>query len=230
MAEYRIFKTFTNEPDALAMAERLLELGIVSEIEDQSFWLDSAFGGGDMTREFHLKIPADQFQEAKQLMAIEAELYFDKLPPDYYLFEFTDNELLEVVHKPDEWSELDGAFAKKLLREREVFFDEEEIERTQKARYDQLATERKVPAEMLIRGYLMVFLGGFFGVMIGLRIWRGTRTIPDGRLVYEYNQAGRNHGKLMVIIGLLIIVLIVLIAALGGNLIPRNLRYRLRMF
>jgi hypothetical protein len=163
MAAYRIFKTFSNEPDALAMAERLLELGIVSEIEDHSFWLDTAFGANDLTREFHLKIPSDQFGEAKQLMSLEAELYLDKLPPDYYLFDFSNEELLEIVHHADDWGDLDVTLAKKLLKERDIFFDEEAINQLRQARYDALAKARPVPVTMLVRGYLMAFLGGFLG-------------------------------------------------------------------
>jgi hypothetical protein len=37
---------------------------------------------------------------------------------DYYLFEFSDAELNEILSKPDEWGDFDYQLAQQLLRER----------------------------------------------------------------------------------------------------------------
>jgi hypothetical protein len=68
--------------------------------------------------EINLMLRPEDFTRARTVL----EQYYDTLventDPDYYLLQFTDVELLELVSKPEEWGIFDHALARKMLKER----------------------------------------------------------------------------------------------------------------
>ena len=48
----------------------------------------------------------------------KAEKEIEVIDDDYYLLSFSDDELIDVVSKSDEWNKFDVSLAKKLLKER----------------------------------------------------------------------------------------------------------------
>ena len=61
---------------------------------------------------------AADFPRAHLALKAYYQAQLSTMDPDYYLFSFTDTELLEIVTHPDEWGHLDYALAKKLLADR----------------------------------------------------------------------------------------------------------------
>ncbi|MEI9912162.1 MAG: hypothetical protein WDO71_22415 [Bacteroidota bacterium] len=57
---------------------------------------------------------------------------------DYYLFSFSDDELMDVLRKPDEWNEFDLYWAKKILHIRGVEIKPEDLEKAKQERLDEL--------------------------------------------------------------------------------------------
>ncbi|MFK7968957.1 MAG: hypothetical protein AB8F95_01250 [Bacteroidia bacterium] len=205
MEEFVVFRKFQNKEDAIDFSKRLVQLEIPHEIEDQSQWLDSAFGGGESTQEFQVKINPDDFDRVHILMQAEAAELIDKIPEDYYLYGFTDDELRDIVQNDLEWSDFDVVFAKKLLEDRGLHIDYEQIEADKKARFDDMARTEAVSDMRIYRGYILSVLGGIGGLIIGWDLWKSTKVIPDGRKVYTHNKSARDHGKRMIIFGLIVV-------------------------
>jgi hypothetical protein len=61
--------------------------------------------------------------------------------PGYYLFSFSDVELLEIVAKPDEWGHFDYVLARALLADRGLEIPDETVEQMKQQRLRQLAKE-----------------------------------------------------------------------------------------
>ena len=69
---------------------------------------------------FLVKIPGDCFEDANKVMRAEVEAQLDNINPDYYLFSFTNDELIDVAQNKNDWNEFDQALANKILSERNV--------------------------------------------------------------------------------------------------------------
>ena len=69
--------------------------------------LDHVFQGAEMNNRFEIFIRESDKDKASELLKSSAQDLLKDIDPSYYLFEFTDAELLEILVKKDEWSEFD---------------------------------------------------------------------------------------------------------------------------
>lgn len=206
---YVTFKKYPDAKQARAQQELLLENGIECIFVNASSQLGSL--SGDLMQEFELQMHAENFEKAEALLEKDAEVMITDLPEDYYLLEFTDEELQEVVLKHDEWSEFDYMLARKLLDERGLAIDEAHIMAMRQERIKDLSKPEKDQTIWIIFGYIFALLGGFFGVITGYVLWTSQKTLPNGQTVYTYSEKNRKQGKTILILS--VIILVVLIVA-----------------
>jgi hypothetical protein len=86
-----------------------------------------------------IKVRQEDFTKARMALEGIYQQLLEKVDDDYYLLAFSDEELLEIDLKPDEWGLFDYQLAKKLLRERGKEIREEDAEQLKKARNKTLA-------------------------------------------------------------------------------------------
>jgi len=199
-----------NDPDlAAAIAERLRTQGIDCQVENEAPLLDSTIIGNDLGAVTHLKIPPEDFTRAHAILEDYYQTQLQGIDPDYYLLSFTNDELLEVVQKPDEWGHLDYALAKKLLAERGHEITPVKAEQFRQQRIAELAKPEKVHQSQIFLGYGGAFIslfGGLTGAFFGLWSSAGSfvlgyvlaylkKTLPNGERVYIYSAWERKHGK-----------------------------------
>jgi hypothetical protein len=103
------------------------------------------------------------------------------MDPGYYLFSFSDAELMEIIQRPDEWGHLDYVLAKKLLAEKGHLVTPALAEELKQQRMTELARPESTHPRQIFVGYL-------------------TKTPPNGQRVYVYPPAERRHGKRMLVI------------------------------
>ncbi len=65
---------------------------------------------------------------------------------------------------------------------------------------------------MVIVGYVFAFLGGLIGLIIGSHLWRGKAKLASGEKVRKYDQSAQRHGRIIVIISIISMVLQIIIA------------------
>ena len=141
-------------------------------------------------------------------LRLNSENYdFSELPNDYYLLQFSQEELVDVVAKRDEWSAFDYLLAQKLLAERGQQLSTEEIQTLHEERNHELAQPEKSQTTLVAIGFLMAILGGLFGLFIGWHLANHKKTLPNGEQVYGYNEADRRSGKTILTIGLVIVLI-----------------------
>lgn len=58
----------------------------------------------------------------------------------------------------------------------------------------------------LILGYFSAFLGGFIAIILGYLWWNFQNKMPNGETYFYYDQASRNHGKVIFFLGLTVIL------------------------
>lgn len=209
---YVTFKKYPDAKQARAIQELLLENGVECIFINNSSQLGSL--SGDASHEFELQLHPDNFEKANELLEKDAEAMLANLPEDYYLLEFNDEELYDVILKHDEWSEFDYMLARKLLQEKGKTVDESLIRSLRKQRIEDLAKPEQDQKVWVIVGYALSLIGGFFGVITGYVLYSSQKTLPNGETVYTYSANDRKHGKRILIFGLIMIPVIVILRIL----------------
>jgi hypothetical protein len=197
---YLTFQKFNDPALAEAIAEQLHAKGINSIVEKEDAMLDSTFIGNGLNSTIHLKITSSDFEKANDVLDKFYQQQIGTMDPDYYLFSFTDEELLEIMRKPDEWGQLDYALARHLLAERGRELSSHQLEQFQQQRITDLAKPETTHPVHILMGYLAAVFGGFFGFIFGYVLLTLMKTLPNGQRVYVYPLPERRHGKRILII------------------------------
>lgn len=198
--ELSIYRKFIYKDDALELVKILEENYIGYELTDNSSKLDSSFGGDINTKQYELKIRKDNFIEVEK---IEEELVKNDLEnadETYHLFDYSDEELIEIVTKKDEWNKFDYLLAQKILKERGKEINPELLNVINKQRIESLAVQEQSPVWLIIIGYVSAFFAGFLGIIIGGYLMYYKKALPNGDRIYGFNRNDRSHGQNILII------------------------------
>lgn len=202
--EFVTYKKFDTLEEAQALIGTLNKNGIQNFMEDNSSGTDitSTYGSQEQT-EFDVKISQNDFEKADLLLEKEALETVRKLSNDYYLFSFNTTELYDVIDNFDEWNETDYLLAQKLLRAKGEKITDEEIKKRKNIRIDKLKTPEKAAIQWIMLGYMTAVFGGVLGIFIGYYLSQFKKRIPNGEKVFAYDNASRNSGKIMFVLGII---------------------------
>lgn len=130
------------------------------------------------------------------------------IPEGYYLLEYSNKELNEILFKKDEWNEFDYEAAKKILTERGEKISDDEIKIINNIRLESLRNDYENPKEVknyITFGYIFAIIGCilslawgsvmFISYAIAIAIIRLKKQLPNGERVHYFNEKDRNHGK-----------------------------------
>ena len=216
---YLTFEKFSDPELAAAVAEHLQNNGIDYSIENEGPLLDATIIGNDLGPTTHLKIAGEDFTRAHAILEDYYQSQLKNIDPDYYLFSFTNAELMEIMQRPDEWGHLDYALAKRLLAQRGQEITPIKADQMRQERLTELAKPEKTHSYQIVFGYagaLIGFLGGATGASFGL--WSAfaalvlgyilsflKKTLPNGEKVYIYSSPERKHGKVIMVLAIIAI-------------------------
>lgn len=164
--------------------------------------LDLENRGPEMVHVQVLPQDADRAQRALAVLAGEVQSAMEE---GDYLAGFSDEELFEVLHKFDEWNQIDYVLAARLLTERGHALDDNQLKEWRAQRMQMLEQPEKASSGYLMAAYAMSFLGGVFGLLMGLQLRTHVKRLPDGRKVHGYTESDRQHGLVQIAISLLAI-------------------------
>ncbi|MBX2843461.1 MAG: hypothetical protein KTR26_16945 [Flammeovirgaceae bacterium] len=218
---YSLFRSYIDQNQALELEQYLLNQKIDCKLVDNSPTFDVTFANNPLDKNYQVLVNQLDFSKATDLLEKDAETDLEKIDKDYYLFDFTDEELLEILMKPDEWGEFDFILAQKLLKERGKNVNPEIITLLKKQRIAELSKPEENQTQWINSGYLMAFLGGIVGIMIGWYLMTYKKTLPNGEKIFAYSEKDRKHGRNILIIGIIFLV-ISFIANIYGEIISTN--------
>lgn len=211
--KYSTFKKYPDAAEAKNLQHFLIDNGIECLFVDASPRLGSSFTG-DLLKEYEIQVKPQDFEKAEALLEQQAEDMLKDLPEDYYLLTFNNEELYDVVLKHDEWSEFDYVLARRLLAERGKTIDESLIKSLRHQRLADLAKPEENQHAWIVFGYIAALLGGFLGVTTGYVLLTAQKTLPDGSRVYTYTAADRAHGKIILVLGVAVFVILIVLKIL----------------
>lgn len=208
--EFLTFQKFNNIESAKALADFLVENNIAYEIDDERNYYDISYSFNKHDFDIRLKIASADFEKAYAAIETYYASELNNVEEDYYLLEFTNDELLEILNKPDEWGVFDYLLAKKILTNNGI--DISHAVELKKQRVDALTQPLKSPAIWVVLGYLSAVLFFVWFYIIGIALSVGVtlvflkRTLPNGKSVYYFDNASRANGKAILIIAITLFI------------------------
>lgn len=193
MSHFATYEKFFNPEQAEPVLAILKEYDIPFELSPITQTVDVLITGGQPSSQYELKIPSTGFEQVNRLLREEMRVNLDDVDPDYYLFSFTDKELVEILMQPDEWGRMDFLIARKILETRGIVYSAEELDTLWNKRMNDLAQPEK--HGWIYAGYGLSVIGCFLGIIVGMVFWQSTKTLPNGKRYYIYDESTRKHGK-----------------------------------
>ncbi|MEP6675287.1 MAG: hypothetical protein ABJA78_09030 [Ferruginibacter sp.] len=202
--EYVTYQRFNNAENMKDFAVFLKANQIDCEQDDLSTQFDASFANNEFEKDFRIKLKKDDFEKANHLLADYYKTDLENIPPDYYLFGFTDVELMEIITKRDEWGVFDFLLARKLLKERGKEINDEQLSIIKKKRIAELAKPEKSANKWVMAGYAGAFFGALLGLIVAFSL-NTKKTLPNGDKVYVYSEPDRKHGRIIMIISFVVL-------------------------
>ena len=225
--QYLVFHTFPDQETTNDFADKLQSAGINHKVEKSRGILDPGILGTTSDPDFSIKLLAEDFEKAHKVMEEFYVPVLDKIDQDYYLYPFTDEELFEIIAKPDEWGYLDYQLAQKLLREKGREINTRVLQEMKTERKKNLSEPEKAGISLYILTYVFIVAGVTFlispeprntfyscfiiiSIFISSHIAGNKKILPDGTRVYTYNEKDRSHGRQLFYLSVLILIAVVI--------------------
>ena len=216
---FETYRSFLNEEEAKDFTNFLREHDVPFSLESSGTVIDSVFVGDGLVPKVVLKIPVDDFKKVRDLITEQIRSLSAEELENHYLNELDDDELREIIEKPDEWTVENIAVAKVLLEQRGVVIPEEELLEIELQRNQALEQGQEGDRGAMILYGLGIFAGLFFflwyspagvdlcfaGIGMALYYAYGKDTDLDGNKRYIYDARTRILGKLILYGGILAI-------------------------
>ena len=153
-------------------------------------------------KEFTIKLRKGDFDKAENIIIEISKKQIEGIDSDYHLFQFTDEELMEVIFKSDEWSPLDLVLAQKILKERGKEIDIIQTSKLKQERLVELSKPDKSETLWIVLGYIFSLFGGILAIIIGWLLLSQKKTLPNGVRVYANSPSDRKHGNRIFLLGI----------------------------
>ena len=208
--EFITYQKFNDVGLANELAEQLDNHHIPNQVVEESRSFDPGFRFNDtLQTDWAVKIRKQDFETVNQLLKDEEAADVTKIGKDYYLFAFSDEELMEVITKSDEWSPFDFVLARKILADRGKPVSDETVAAISQKRIADLKAPDEPQTSWIIIGYICALAGGLLGIFIGWFLTTYKKTLPNGERVYEYNENDRKQGRRIFYIGIVVLTIAV---------------------
>jgi hypothetical protein len=207
MQNFLTFKTFPDKETVLDFAEVLKQQNITYFIEEDMLVFDPSYANNPLNKDYALKIRSGDFNRATKAYEDYFATHLDQVDSDYYLFSFSVEELKEIIAKPDEWGSFDYQLAQKILKDKGMVITEEQKLAFRNQRNNELAKPEKETIANIALYYILSLVLFPVGMIVGW-VWAySKKTLPNGQRVYTYDKAVQRHGRRILAIATLLLIL-----------------------
>lgn len=213
---YSLLRVFRSSEDAQFFVEIFDNSGIDYKLEQVQSSSDNiitdSFNAKDdaLGYECMLLVCDSDIEKAQIVLRKHLSEYFSNgnNEENTLLNDFTDDELEDVLRKPDEWNVEDQVLAQAILNKRGKIVSDEQVEQYRNQRLDILRKPKFVGVVSIIVCYIFSILGGLIGLIIGIS-FIGKKKLFNGEKVAIYDNRSRLHAKVSMIIAVLVMLGIV---------------------
>jgi len=180
--------------------EALSVKGISFRVETMAPNSDLPTSGAGKTERVMIKVRASDLDSARAALAVGSSK--EDLPEDHFLQDASDQDLVDIVMTPSEWSPFDVGHANRLILEGGI--DVEKIQKEKKQKIAELKEGKPVPGYLLFIGWASCLVIGLPAAIIGFSI-HSWRKKTDFGTFYVYNERGRKVGAVLAVVGTVLI-------------------------
>jgi len=199
MPNFLTYSKFHTGQEASEFTTLLEHSRIEYEIVHERDPLDKVYTGESFDPMITVKIPEHRFEEVNKIMLSKAKLQLTDIDPNYYLFHFSNQELIDVINSPNEWNHFDQALAHKILSDKKIDIAASATINPKEDIY--------IPIHMnslwLILEYALTLLIPYVGIVIGLSSNFAYKTTNSGKKIKMYDKATQMHAIIMLILGII---------------------------
>ncbi len=204
MSEFKTFMSLTDSVIADEMVQILEAHNIAYKLQDTSKDFDASFANNEAKNSFLIMLNPNDFDKASLLLEENVKLEINDINSQHPLFDFTTEELKDVVKNYDEWHPADVKLARQLLEKENIVVEDFEIKEQQNKKMIVAQMPEKSSLLTLAMGYTFCLMGGLAGIGIAIFLMIGKRTMTDGTKKYIYSKSDRAHGLYMLVAGAII--------------------------
>jgi len=210
--EFITYQKFNDAALAAELTDLLQRHNIKYVMEEQSLTFNPTFVLNDeLSMEYAVKISSDDFEMVNKIVAEEESANVDEVEKDYYLFDFSDEELMEIIATADEWSAFDNQLARKILADRGKPVTDKVLLELNEKRIDELKEPEPPQTTWIIVGYMAALIGGLLGIFIGWYLATYKKTLPNGERVYGYSIHDRQQGLRIFFLSIIIFAIAIVV-------------------
>jgi hypothetical protein len=218
MAKYINYRSYNDKALANELCQLLTEHNIPFDWESTEGLFDASFTNNDILNIYYIKIRQEDFEKADEILMSLAKEEKEEPVEDYYLYSFSNEELLDVLKKPDDWNEYDRYWADKILAKRGIQVNPEELNKAKNERLAELKKPWTLDKLWIICAialwvysfYFITFYWSIAVMFIGGYISLSKKTMPDGERVKAFSKGDRLIGKIVLIAGIALTLFIFL--------------------
>jgi len=199
--QFLTYQKFSDKTLADELMATLTTNNIEFLFEDATPHFDHTFANNQTNNEYLVKLKSSDFEKVDNILTTLSSKDLNAVDQDHYLFDFTEEELRDILLKSDEWSKYDYLLARKILRDRGHKIDTETINVLKEKRIEELAKPDKNQKRSILAGYVFAIFGGLIAIFIGWHLFSHKKTLPNGGQVYSYSEQDRKQGIIILILG-----------------------------
>ena len=209
--EFVLYQKFTDTSIAEEIAAVLKKNGIDGHLQNNLHSYVNIVGYTPVDFAIGLNLKPADFPRADMILEDYYSTLIEKVDADYYLFDFTDEELRDIIANPYDWGQFDYQLAKNILKEKGEDVTDAHVQEMKKAKITALSQKKKVNPIKLISGYVLSILAPFVAIIIGMTIIYNRNVLPNGQKFYIHSEKERGHGRKIVIISLVWMLIVLFV-------------------
>jgi len=210
MSSLRSFHRFPTEVEADELVSELASGGINASVHANVHPFNASVVG-QPENDFHVMLDRADFDRAHALIDARAIKDAQTAGEDHPLFGFTNEELMEVLARPDDSTRLDVRLAQRLLHEHGIPVHDAVLDRFREERMNAMRAPEGGQFPFVALGYISALCGGLLGIAIGWYLGASQKTLPNGDRVAVFSESDRRDGRRITIVGCVMLIVWVVI-------------------
>jgi len=202
---FEVYRRYLSEEEAKLCAEILNAAHIETILEAPAQIATEIITGEGFNIEWLLKIKAEDFTAAERLLQKSEEMNPIDLEA-YYLNDFSNDELMDILNHFDEWSSMDYETAVVILESRGKKIPAPELDQLKAGRLEEIRKPKQITKLQIAVAAFFILLGGIVGFAMGYNIMNEKNVDPLGNQYYTYDSDSRKIGKNIFIVGVLFFI------------------------
>ncbi len=201
--DFLIYQKFTDLDIASEFANELEKNGIKYLIQNNNKSSVGNFEINTVDFDVAVNIRSEDFSKADEVLENYYKKQINNVDENHYLFDFSNDELHEIIENPFEWGHFDYQLAKKLLKDRGQEISDIKIQKIKDNTIAELSKIEVVSKQKIIFGYILSIIFPLIGMLIGYNVFNNKKILPNGQTFYLHSQDDRIHGKTILTISIM---------------------------